>query len=143
MNRVTNMADLKNRLVEMLTNGIEVEPGEYRKMEIIDYFEITDIDPKKLYSALKEGTTITPHERRIIVPFISKYESLAVRLPKDKFVEKIMKEKLIIKGIEVTDEMKEEAIDFMITYNIPLAYYNYISYIRRVIDQLTIDIKRD
>ena len=143
MNSILDMTVLKNRLVEMLENGIEMDNGEVRKIEPMDYFEITDIDPKKLYNVLKENTIMSPHERRVIISFISKYNSLVVKLPKDKFVEKIMKERLVIKGIEITQEMKEEAISFMEMYNIPWAYYNYISYMRRVVEQLVVDMKRD
>ncbi len=49
MERITNFEELKNRLVEMISKGIEVEEGVYRKMDSMDYYDITDIEPKKLY----------------------------------------------------------------------------------------------
>lgn len=142
MNRITDMTQLKNRLVEMITKGVE-EDGCYRKMDPMDYYEITDIEPKDLYKVLKEGTVLTPHERSVIVTYASKCKSIAVKIPKDMFIERIMKEILVIKEIEVTDEIKLEAINFMEMNNIPFAYNNYIAYIRRVVEQILIEAKRD
>lgn len=143
MERLTDLEELKNRLVEMITKGIEVEPGVFRKMDAMDYYDITDIPPKNLYSILKDNVSLTPHERRVIVDYAAKCSVTAFALPKEKFIERVMNEKIIIKGIEVTDEMKEEAILFMEENNIPLAYNNYLAYIRRVINQIDATIKRD
>ncbi len=143
MERITNFEELKNRLVEMISKGIEVEEGVYRKMDPMDYYDITEIEPKKLYQTLKENISLTPHERSVIISYAAKCNSIATALPKDVFVKRIMDEKLIIKGVEISPEMKEEAVSFMENNDIPFAYYNYVSYIRRVVDQLVTDVKRD
>ena len=143
MERITNFEELKNRLVEMISKGIEVEEGVYRKMDPMDYYDITEIEPKKLYQTLKENISLTPHERSVIISYAAKCNSIATALPKDVFVKRIMDEKLIIKGVEISPEMKEEAVSFMENNGIPFAYYNYVSYIRRVVDQLVTDVKRD
>ena len=143
MERITNFEELKNRLVEMISKGIEVEEGVYRKMDPMDYYDITEIEPKKLYQTLKENISLTPHERSVIISYAAKCNSIATALPKDMFVKRIMDEKLIIKGVEISPEMKEEAVSFMENNDIPFAYYNYVSYIRRVVDQLVTDVKRD
>ena len=113
MERITNFEELKNRLVEMISKGIEVEEGVYRKMDPMDYYGITDIEPKKLYQTLKENISLTPHERSVIISYAAKCNSIATALPKDVFVKRIMDEKLIIKGVEISPEMKEEAVSFM------------------------------
>ena len=143
MERLTDYEELKNRLIEMITSGIEEEPGVFRKMDEMDYYSITDIPPKNLYATLKENVQMTPHERRVIVDYVAKCNIKTVDLSKEKLFEKVMKEKVIIKGIEVTPELKEEAINFLEENNIPFAYANYIAYIRRVVNQIDASMKRD
>ena len=62
--------DLKNRLIDMITKGIEIDSGIYRPMDTIDYYETTDIQIKNIYEVLKEKVNFTLHERRIIVGFV-------------------------------------------------------------------------
>lgn len=143
MERLTDYEELKNRLIEMITKGIEEEPGVFRKMDEMDYYSITDIPPKKLYERLKESVQMTPHERRVIVDYAAKCSVKAFALPKEKLVERVMKEKVIIKGIEITPELKEEAINFLEENNIPFAYANYIAYVRRVVNQMAASMERD
>ena len=143
MERLTNYEELKNRLVEMISNGIEEEPGVFRKMDEMDYYSITDIEPKLLYATLKQNVEMTPHERSVIVTYATKCSVKAFALSKEKLVERVMKEKIIIKDIEISDELKEEAIKFLEKNNIPFAYVNYLAYIRRIANQIAASMNRD
>ena len=142
MERITDLEELKNRLVEMMSKGIEVDQGVYRKMDPIDYYELTNIEPKYLYRVLNKAIELTPHERSVIVSYATKCNS-HIKMPKEAFLERILKEKLNIKGIDVTDDMKLEAVQYMEENDIPLAYLNYVAYIRRVVNTLVVDMKRD
>lgn len=143
MDRLTDYEILKKRLVEMMSKGVEVDSGIYRKMDPIDYYALTNIEPRNLYKTLKRFVNFTPHERSVIIAYAAKIESTSPRLPKDKFLLRVYSEKLIIKGIEVSDEIKNEAINFMEENSIPYTYMNYNAYIRRIIEQMAIDSKRD
>lgn len=143
MEKIRDLEELKNRLVEMLVNGVEVDANKFRKMDLIDYFEMTDIDPKNISKVLSAEITLTPSERRIIGSFGGKYSYAGDSLSKEQLERKIANEKVTIKGIEITDDIKSEEINFLEESGISFSYLNYQAYIRRVADMLSSEMKRD
>lgn len=67
MEKITDMVELKNRLLEMLERGIEVDNGEYRKMDFLDYYELTDINPKNIYQEISACVSLTRFNSSYVV----------------------------------------------------------------------------
>ena len=128
--------DLKNRLIDMITKGIEIDSGIYRPMDTIDYYETTDIQIKNIYEVLKGKVNFTLHERRIIVGFVKKYDSFRTTIDKEKFINDFYNNTVVIKGVTATNEMKKEKILFLLKNNIPLTYISYYDYLKRIINTL-------
>ena len=142
MGKITDMALLKECLMDMIINGIKMENGEYRRMDPIDYFLVTSISPQDIYYALKNaGLTLTKREICQLYVFVNKYANLVTMLPdelmpKDIILERIFKEKIIINNELVTNEVKEATLAFMRENEIPLAYVNYYLCLRRLVNSM-------
>ena len=143
MEKITDMVELKTRLLEMLENGIEVDNGEYRKMDFLDYYELTDINPRSIYQEISSCVSLTPHERQVLVTFAKRSSSLGANLSKEQLENLVKNEKLVIKGQVITDEIKQEAIRYLEENNLPFRYIVYQTYIRRVANQMAEEMKRD
>ncbi len=143
MERITDMVELKNRLLEMLEKGIEVDSGEYRKMDFLDYYELTDINPRDIYKTLSSSVKLTPHERQVFVTFSKRTLVLGPTLSKEQLENLVKKENIVIKGQVITDEMKEEAIRYIEENNMPFKHGVYYACIRRMANQLVEEMKRD
>ncbi len=136
MEKITDMALLKECLLKMLTEGVEMDSGEYRKMDIIDYFLITNILPRDLFSVLKAaGVNINREEKNILLRIVRKYSIITLDLPEDLFMKKVFGEKVIINNELVTDDLKNATITYMRENEIPLAYVNYCLCLKRIMDR--------
>ena len=131
MQKISDLNVVKNLLIDMYDNGIE-ENGVVRKMDILDYYAICDIDIRKLNIVLREaGIPRNNHENSVINQLAIKYGSIF--LSEEDFFKRIQNEKLSISGIEITDEIKMEVMNYFKENNIPLVYKNYHYYIRRLV----------
>ncbi len=131
MHKITDLNVVKNLLIDMYDNGIE-ENGVVRKMDILDYYAISDIDIRKLNISLREaGIAKNNHESSVINQLAIKYGGIV--LSEEDFFKRIQSEKLSIAGIEITDEIKIEVMNYFKENNIPLVYKNYHYYIRRLV----------
>lgn len=132
MQRIKDLNLVKNVLCEMIDHGIETEDGNIRKADIIDYYEICDINIRDLVIHLRDnGVNLTQHERSSIRAFAIKFGG--VTLSREDFFKRLQSEKLNIGGIEITDEIKMEVINYFEENNIPFVYMNYQYYIRRLV----------
>ena len=131
MQKISDLNVVKNLLIDMYDNGIE-ENGVVRKMDILDYYAICDIDIRKLNIVLREaGIPKNNHENSVINQLAIKYGGIV--LSEEDFFKRIQNEKLSISGIEITDEIKIEVMNYFKENNIPLVYKNYQYYIRRLV----------
>ena len=134
MEKITDMALLKECLLKMLTEGIQMENGEYRRADVIDYFLITNILPRDLFNAFKAaGIRINREEKNILLRIVRKYSITSLEIPEDLFMKKVFGEKIIINNELVTDDLKNATITYMRENEIPLAYVNYSLCLKRVI----------
>ena len=131
MQKISDLNVVKNLLIDMYDNGIE-ENGVVRKMDILDYYAICDIDFRILNIVLREaGIPKNNHENSVINQLAIKYGGIV--LSEEDFFKRIQNEKLSISGIEITDEIKMEVMNYFKENNIPLVYKNYHYYIRRLV----------
>ena len=131
MQKISDLNVVKNLLIDMYVNGIE-ENDTVRKMDILDYYAISDIDIRKLNIVLREaGIPKNNHENSVINQLAIKYGGIV--LSEEDFFKRIQNEKLSISGIEITDEIKMEVMNYFKENNIPLVYKNYHYYIRRLV----------
>ena len=131
MQKISDLNVVKNLLIDMYENGIE-ENGVVRKMDILDYYTISDVDIRKLNNTLREaGIVRNSHESSVINQIAIKYGGIV--LSEEDFFKRIQNEKLNIAGIEITDEIKIEVMNYFKENNIPLVYKNYQYYIRRLV----------
>lgn len=135
MNRIEDLNVLFEVLMDMVVNGV-LENGVYRMPNIMDYYNITDINIKLIFSAFRAAGIKfrNSHEITRLRTFVEKFSD--VELSIDVFTQKIMGEDLCIKGIVISEEMKRQAIEYFLTNNIPLTYINYNVYIRGIVNSI-------
>ena len=110
MQKISDLNVVKNLLIDMYDNGIE-ENGVVRKMDILDYYAICDIDIRKLNIVLREaGIPKNNHENSVINQLAIKYGGIV--LSEEDFFKRIQNEKLSISGIEIPDEIKMEVMNY-------------------------------
>ena len=134
MQKISDLNVVKNLLVEMHDNGI-LENDIIRKMDILDYYAISDIDIRKLNIALREnGIAKSKHESAVINQLAMKYGGII--LSREDFLKRILGEKQSVNGIEITDEIKFETVAYFEENSIPFTYINYQYYIKRLVASL-------
>ena len=134
MKKISDLNVVKNLLVEMHDNGI-LENDIIRKMDILDYYAISDIDIRKLNIALREnGIAKSKHESAVINQLAMKYGGII--LSREDFLKRILGEKQSVNGIEITDEIKFETVAYFEENSIPFTYINYQYYIKRLVASL-------
>lgn len=140
MENTGDLVYLKNMLCECLKNGIE-ENGTTRDFDIIDYYQYSKIPIEKLMKTMASAIQVSADERRLIQPFITKYSTQTLK-SFEVFIEARMNEKMSIDGIEITSEMKIETISYFMENQIPLNFKNYITYLRRKVTSLKVEVQR-
>ncbi len=144
MEKVTNLVELKNRLFQMIYKGVEEEPGIFRPMDLVDYYELTNISIKDVLTILNKNVGLTVNEKNWLIAFRKKALSAGlVEYSKDEFIKKHCKDKLNYKGLEITDEMKQQAILYMENNSIPFMYMTYYCVLKRIATKMLADMKRD
>lgn len=134
MQKISDLNVVKNLLIDMYDNGIE-ENGVVRKMDILDYYAICDIDIRKLNIVLREaGIAKNNHENSVINQLAIKYGGII--LSREDFLKRILSEKQSISGIEITNDIKFEAVAYFEENGIPFTYINYQYYIKRLVASL-------
>lgn len=135
MNRIEDLNVLFEVLMDMVVNGV-LENGVYRMPNIMDYYNITDINIKLIFSAFRAAGIKfrNSHEITRLRTFVEKFSD--VELSIDVFTQKVMNEDLCIQGIVISEEMKRQAIEYFLTNNIPLTYINYNVYIRGIVNSI-------
>lgn len=134
MQKISDLNVVKNLLIDMYVNGIE-ENDTVRKMDILDYYAISDIDIRKLNIVLREaGIPKSKHESVVINEIAIKYGGII--LSREDFLKRILSEKQSISGIEITDDIKFEAVAYFEENSIPFTYINYQYYIKRLVASL-------
>ena len=134
MQKISDLNVVKNLLVEMYDNGI-AENDTVRKMDILDYYAISDLDIRKLNIALREnGIPKSKHESSVINQLALKYGGII--LSKEDFLKRILGEKQTVSGIEITDDIKFETVNYFAENNIPFTYINYQYYIKRLVTSI-------
>ena len=135
MNRIEDLNVLFEVLMDMVVNGV-LENGVYRMPNIMDYYNITDINIKLIFSAFRAAGIKfrNSHEITRLRTFVEKFSD--VELSIDVFTQKVMDEDLCIQGIVISEEMKRQAIEYFLTNNIPLTYINYNVYIRGIVNSI-------
>ena len=135
MNRIEDLNVLFEVLMDMVVNGV-LENGVYRMPNIMDYYNITDINIKLIFSVFREaGLKFSNlHERTRLRSFVEKNSGIEFSV--DDFTQKIMGDNLCIQGIVISEEMKRQAIEYFLTNNIPLTYINYNVYIRGIVNSI-------
>ena len=134
MQKISDLNVVKNLLINMYDNGIE-ENGVVRKMDILDYYAICDIDIRKLNIVLREsGIAKNNHENSVINQLAIKYGGIV--LSEEDFLKRILSEKQSISGIEITNDIKFEAVAYFEGNGIPFTYINYQYYIKRLVASL-------
>ena len=135
MNRIEDLSVLFDVLKDMVVNGV-LEDGVYRAPNIMDYYNITDINIKLIFSVFREaGLKFSNlHERTRLRTFVEKFSGVEFSI--DVFTQKVMDEDLCIQGIVISEEMKRQAIEYFLINNIPLTYINYNVYIRGIVNSI-------
>ena len=135
MNRIEDLNVLFEVLMDMVVNGV-LENGVYRMPNIMDYYNITDINIKLIFSVFREAGIKfrNLHERTRLRTFVEKFSGVEFSI--DVFTQKVMDEDLCIQGIVISEEMKRQAIEYFLTNNIPLTYINYNVYIRGIVNSI-------
>ena len=135
MNRIEDLNVLFDVLKDMVVNGV-LENGVYRMPNIMDYYNITDINIKLIFSVFREAGIKfrNLHERTRLRTFVEKFSGVEFSI--DVFTQKVMDEDLCIQGIVISEEMKRQAIEYFLTNNIPLTYINYNVYIRGIVNSI-------
>lgn len=135
MNRIEDLNVLFDVLKDMVVNGV-LEDGVYRAPNIMDYYNITDINIKLIFSVFREAGLkfSNSHERTRLRTFVEKFSGVEFSI--DVFTQKVMDENLCIQGIVISEEMKRQAIEHFLINNIPLTYINYNVYIRGIVNSI-------
>ena len=135
MNRIEDLNVLFDVLKDMIVNGV-LEDGVYRAPNIMDYYNITDINIKLIFSVFCEAGLKfrNSHERTRLRTFVEKFSGVEFSI--DVFTQKVMDEDLCIQGIVISEEMKRQAIEHFLINNIPLTYINYNVYIRGIVNSI-------
>ena len=109
MNRIEDLNVLFDVLKDMVVNGV-LEDGVYRAPNIMDYYNITDINIKLIFSVFREaGLKFSNlHERTRLRSFVEKNSGIEFSV--DDFTQKIMGDNLCIQGIVISEEMKRRGI---------------------------------
>ena len=108
-------------IADLIQTGIENENGEIRQFDILDYYQIINISPKRLFD-----TTVDSLFECCSIEEIKSFNSFAIKSINDKkiSVESILsiKHMLLVNGEirEVTDEEKLNVINFLISNKIRL-----------------------
>ena len=131
----------------LINNGVELENGEIRAFDLIDYYECTNVPPKNLYISINTKKFV-PHNintRDLIIlkKYLSRVSSnvfntnpinVEIKL-KDvvKFAQKDENGKIIEGSFrEVTEEEKLSLLEYLQTHKVPLIEGTYEAGIRRI-----------
>ncbi|MEG0977480.1 MAG: hypothetical protein RSF02_02880 [Bacilli bacterium] len=126
-----NSKVLKNALISSIKNGV-LEDGEVRSFDVLDYYKLTDIKLEEVFDYLKEKVDFTRDEVYVLKSFVQKF-SLPVgrHLNVENFIASCLEETDIIGGIEITNDTRLEAFDYLIINRIPINQKTYMTYLRR------------
>ena len=140
----------------LVTNGIELENGEKRNFDLIDYYECTDIPPKKLYVYISAKRVLFGDLSRFDISEVKKY---LFKITSNPFLQNpINIENKLSENIEynckkdengkllpgtgetVTEEERVSLIEYLASNNIPLNEGAYSAGIKRIMNK-TFDVK--
>ena len=131
----------------LLENGVELENGETRNFDLIDYYEITDVEPVAMYSHICTKRLPVFCDVSKVKRFLNSFRTnifLSNRIDKDtdkegklnetiKFAEKDENGKIIEGSYRViTREEKESLLKYLDDNNLPLTEGTYAAGIRRI-----------
>lgn len=131
----------------LINNGVELENGEIRGFDLIDYYECTNVPPKSLYILINTKKVVlnNVNSRDLIV--LKKYLS---RVSSNLFNMNPINDKIKLKDVvkfaqrdengkiiegsfrEITEEEKLSLLEYLKTHKIPLIEGTYEAGIRRI-----------
>ena len=144
-NNFDNLINLAETIINKIKYGI-IENGIKRKFDLLDYYQITDIDPSSLLNILMSKRI---NNWFTFLNFVKKH-SYSLMLT-EKRIEKILNEKEVINvefdesgnmipnsGYEITKEDKLAVINYLKENNIPLLEEIYYDGLKRYLNNTLI-----
>ena len=139
MNKITDMFLLKSILLEIAREG--------RKFDILDYYDLTDVPIWNILLVLEKKANLTSSERMELRKIIKVNQKIYASSPPgylhygnfERFKASRFSEYMSVGGIEITDEMKDQALNYLLEKGYPILVSTYRAVIIKMVNQMKED----